>query len=53
MTQVMGRAVRNIVLHVISAGMLVAAVASPDPFWHTFELALAGGAFALAWLPLD
>jgi hypothetical protein len=49
----MGRVVRNIVLHGISAGMLVAAIASADPFWHEFELVMAAGAFALAWLAPD
>lgn len=48
----MVRILRNIVLHVLSAGMLVAAIASQDPYWHTMELLIAGGAFVLAWVPL-
>lgn len=44
---------RNVVLHLISAGMVVAAIATSDPYWHTMALVIAGGAFALAWLPLD
>ena len=49
----MARIVRNVVLHLICAGMLVAAVTTADPYWHTMALALAGGAFALAWLTVD
>jgi hypothetical protein len=49
----MARIVRNVVLHLICAGMLVAAVATADPYWHTTALAIAGGAFVLAWIPLD
>jgi hypothetical protein len=49
----MTRIVRNVVLHLLCAGMLVAAVTSTDPFWHGIGLAIAGGAFVLAWVPLD
>jgi hypothetical protein len=49
----MVRILRNVVLHLICAGMLVAAVATADPYWHSMALAFAGGAFVLAWVPLD
>ncbi|HWI71425.1 MAG TPA: hypothetical protein VNT55_05690 [Baekduia sp.] len=49
----MARIVRNVVLHLISAGMLAAAVTTTDPFWHGMALAFAGGAFVLAWLTID
>jgi hypothetical protein len=49
----MARIVRNVVLHLICAGMLVASVATADPYWHNMALALAGGAFVLAWVPFD
>jgi hypothetical protein len=45
--------VRNIVLHLLCAGMLVAAVTTKDPFFQEFEFAVSAGAFALAWIPLD
>lgn len=48
----MVRILRNIVLHLLSAGMLVAAIASRDPYWHNMLLLIAGGAFVLAWVPL-
>lgn len=49
----MVRILRNVVLHLICAGMLGAAIATPDAYWHTMALVIAGGAFALAWLPLE
>jgi hypothetical protein len=49
----MVRILRNVVLHLISAGMLIAAIATPDAYWHTMAMLIAGGAFALAWLPAD
>jgi hypothetical protein len=52
-TVAMVRILRNIVLHLLSAGMLVAAIATPDAYWHTMAMLVAGGAFVLAWIPLD
>jgi hypothetical protein len=49
----MARIVRNVVLHLISAGMLAAAIATPDPYWHNMALAFAAGAFVLAWMTFD
>ena len=48
----MVRILRNILLHLLSAGMLVAAIASQDAYWHNMLLLIAGGAFVLAWVPL-
>lgn len=47
------RILRTVVLHLICAGMLVAAVATADPYWHNMAMAFAAGAFVLAWVPLD
>lgn len=49
----MVRILRNIVLHLLCAGMLVTAIATSDPYWHTMLLLASGGAFVLAWLPLE
>jgi hypothetical protein len=48
----MVRILRNIVLHLISAGMLIASLTTNDAYWHEMAMVFAGGAFVLAWVPL-